>query len=191
MKERPIIFSAPMVRAALAGTKSQTRRAVKPQPSADLLADFAEIRAARGHTRSTDAQSVADSFPCPYGQPGDRLWVRESWAAPHAYDHLCPRWIPHDARTHYAATEDHGGLMWRSPIFMPRWASRITIEITGIRVERLQDISHADAMAEGMALDDAIYDYSRLWESLNGSGSWDANPWVWIVAFKRVEGGAA
>jgi hypothetical protein len=128
---------------------------------------------------------------------GDRLYVRETWAAPHAYDHLPPRLIPQDARIHYAATEDRGGLLWRPSIHMPRWASRITLEVTGVRVERLQDISEADAMAEGVhysllekiqAGQDrwARHAYKKLWETINGSDSWDLNPWVWVVEFKRA-----
>ena len=164
MSDRPIIFSAPMVRAIVAGTTTQTRRRIKDQ----------------------DVTS-------PYGLVGDRLYVREAWAAPHAYDHLPPRLIPQDARIHYAATGDRGGLMWRSPIHMPRWASRITLEITGIRVERLQDISAVDCWAEGIGHHpdvDPRHEYAELWESLHGAGSWDANPWVLVVEFKRVEGGA-
>ena len=126
--------------------------------------------------------------------------VRETWAAPHAYDHLPPRLIPKDARIHYAATEDRGGLLWRPSIHMPRAASRITLEVTGVRVERLQDISEADAIAEGCGMlkpysdhwqhrDVAKEEYRLLWESINGPGSWDANPWVWVIEFRRVEGG--
>lgn len=86
-----------------------------------------------------------------------------------------------------AVDSDGNDLGWRPSIHMPRWASRILLEITGVSVERLKDISHEDAMAEGMAWDDAVYDYSQLWESINGTGSWDANPWVWVVEFKQVE----
>ena len=113
-----------------------------------------------------------------------------------------PRLIPQDARIHYAATEDRGGLLWRPSIHMPRWASRITLEVTGVRVERLQDISEADAYAEGIEQTDFIeeaehqepatgappgrYAYRALWESINGPDSWTANPWVWAVEFKRI-----
>lgn len=130
---------------------------------------------------------------------GDRLYVRETWAAPHAYDHLPPRLIPKDARIHYAATEDRGGLLWRPSIHMPSWASRITLEITGVRVERVQEIDIADASAEGVTdtgsliLDKAgneqggpIAEYAVLWESINGPGSWEQNPWVWVIEFKPV-----
>jgi hypothetical protein len=155
---------------------------------------------------------------CPYGQPGDRLWVRETWAVLHAVDHLKPREIPQGAgMVYYAATENLGGLMKRPSIFMPRWASRITLEVTRVRVERLQDITRADAIAEGVewnkcptqqtqrSMDaqraahrigmaahyeaeiDYVGGYRWLWESINGPGSWAANPWVWVVEFTRVE----
>ena len=179
MKERPILFSAPMVRALLAGTKTQTRRIVKAR-------DLEWMDVHQGLREPDNAER------CPYGQPGgDRLYVRETWAAPHAYDHLPPRLIPQDARIHYAATEDRGGLLWRPSIHMPRWASRITLEVTGVRVERLQDISEADAIAEGVYTDPACpaYDaYAQLWDEINGLGSWEANPWVWVVGFHRING---
>ena len=129
--------------------------------------------------------------------------MRETWAAPHAYDHLPPRLIPRDARIHYAATEERGGLLCRPSIHMPRWASRITLEITGVRVERLQDISCHDALAEGIPrtrdgfgmpdgshfhCDDPRQSYYSLWEAINGPGSVAANPWVWVVEFQRVKG---
>jgi hypothetical protein len=127
--------------------------------------------------------------------------VRETWAAPHAYDHLPPRLIPQDARVHYAATEDRGGLLWRPSIHMPRWASRITLEITAVRVERLQDISEADALAEGIVATHGGYglpdgshyhaadprvSYWSLWDAINGQGSVEANPWVWVIEFRRL-----
>ena len=211
MKERPILFSAPMVRALLAGTKTQTRRALRDQPC--MLPDFN-----RGHlsirVRGAVYQAFSPNFPpvrCPYGEPGDRLWVRETWAAPHSEDARPPRAIQCDwMLIHYAATEDRGGLLWRPSIHMPRWASRITLEITGVRVERLQNISEADAEAEGCTKNHNGYylggphavsgrkqmataqsAYRDLWESINGPGSWDANPWVWVVEFKREEGTAS
>ena len=189
MKTRPILFSAPMVRAILSGTKTQTRRAVKD--------------------RHIDAAPPACFFQwlrerCTYGQPGDRLWVRETWQA--FFDDEVPADRPRGPRhtmgiparpdrksfVFYRADgpgpvhRDGYAARWMPSIHMPRKYSRITLEVTGVRVERLQDISHADAMAEGMALDDAIYDYSRLWEQINGTGSWDANPWVWVIEFQRV-----
>lgn len=208
-RERPILFSAPMVRAILAGTKTQTRREVK-LPHMNPLGCW-EVLPWGGPNggRTRDGKTVpfqnvighsrtGEMFGCPYGEPGDLVYARETWAAPHAYDHLPPRLIPQDARIHYAATEDRGGLLWRPSIHMPRWASRITLEITGVRVERLQEISEADAGAEGAepyrlpvhpAREGLRYvdGYHVLWEQINGPGSWDANPWVWVLEFRRLE----
>ena len=175
MKERPILFNAPMVRALLAGTKTQTRRIVKAR-------DLEWMDVHQGLREPDNAER------CPYGQPvvdsghrigGDRLYVRETWAAPHAYDHLPPRLIPQDALIHYAATEDRGGLLWRPSIHMPRWASRITLEITGVRVETLGVISHEDALAEGVS---SIEEYKALWININGA--WLPETWVWVLDFK-------
>ena len=202
MKERPILFSAPMVRALLDGTKTQTRRAVKMPPSWDCIV-YADWGSGWWPYRSDDGESPNydnNEIPlnCPYGQPGDRVWVREAVA-----EISC--------RLTYRADTDDGAhcqvKRWTPSIHMPRIWSRILLEITGVRVERLQDISEADCWAEGIdavdgALDDmAIYElarrmnrqfedaaptYAALWESINGAGSWDANPWVWVVEFKRV-----
>lgn len=211
MKERPILFSAPMVRALLAGTKTQTRRIVKPQP------DFDTARAVIGH-HVDDSNAAYDplfnsiglregqafgfvqpNIGCPYGRPGDRLWVRETWAVHAIFDGRAPRDI--DAPVTYAADGPMPDLIGklRPGIHMPRWLSRITLEITGVRVERLQDISEADASAEGCPLalhlrivrpdrdDSARGWYRNLWEQINGAGSWDANPWVWALEFRRVD----
>ena len=198
-KERPILFSGPMVRALLAGTKTQTRRIVKAR-------DLEWMDVHQGLREPDNAER------CPYGQSGDRLlcsghriggdrlYVREAWAAPHAYDHLPPRLIPQDARIHYAATEDRGGLLWRPSIHMPRWASRITLEVTGVLVERLQEISYEDARAEGVEFwrndgtltelppcSEHRYAFEDLWTSINGADSWNANPFVWVVSFRRLD----
>lgn len=132
---------------------------------------------------------------CPYGSPGDRLWVRETWFS------STPK-TP--SRVRYAADDLirlEDGLFaravckppkWRPSIFMPRWASRITLEIVAVRVERLQDISDADAIREGIpdypdfTGDSPVHDYSALWESINGRGSWISNPFVWVIEFTRV-----
>jgi hypothetical protein len=169
-KERPILFSTPMVRALLAGTKTQTRRIVKPQP-----------------VTSGDR----DTFLCPYGQPGDLLWVREThYVASAGYRDGRDRVI------WYRATEPEAPCSWTPSIHMPRWASRITLRITGVRVERLNDISNEDAAAEGWPGPDEqnsiasaypIAWYSRLWEQINGRSSWERNPWVWVVSFERVQ----
>lgn len=185
MIEKPILFSGPMVRAILDGRKTQTRRIVNPQPSIEMDAEpggYSRVPMWNGRELS--------HVQCPLGQPGDKLWVREKWAAPHTCDHLPPRMIPHDANIHYAATEELGGLLWRPSIHMPRWASRIDLEITGDSVERLQDISAADAVAEGCsALPDngiAQARFADLWQAINGPGSWYENPWVWVIEFRRI-----
>ena len=214
IKERPILFSASMVRAILEGRKTVTRRAVK----------FPLIDRAVGCELSGNEigpEEIRNN--CPYGVPGQRLWVREtftiesnrwaddSYSPPHK-DGRPTRRYEDDKwdQPHYKATDvepelwyddrDSPGCRWKPSIHMPRWASRILLEITDVRVERLQDISRADIRAEGlqcppeMASDDASPNYrdwfptawQELWESINGAGSWTANPWVWCVSFKRV-----
>lgn len=217
MKERPVLFSAPMVRAILDGRKTVTRRVLKQATGLSLSvgmsdddAGVAELSWLWGDGPGYDVHETIKRVACPYGVRGDRLYVREAWAAPHAYDHLPPRLIPQDARIHYAATEDRGGLLWRPSIHMPRWASRITLEVTGVRCERLRDISEADAQAEGVErtvtgdgwrryadpsweavglppFADARSSFRSLWEHINGPGSWEANPWVWVVSFRRLD----
>ena len=237
MKERPILFSAPMVRALLAGTKTQTRRVVKPQPAPNRPHDGGTRWAYDIHkdglhvpVGSVGHLSVKEKtgLKCP-GQPGDRLWVRETFqyrgasydgegledsewfrcygegGAPDNWDPMYPAgWKPSRHMSVRAMTEpadqEDGVTSWITKkipsIHMPRWASRITLEVTSVRVERLQDISEADAAAEGVHTDPdcPAYDaYQALWEQINGKGSWDANPWVWVIDFRRAaqEGGAA
>ena len=196
MTDRPILFSALMVRAILAGTKTQTRRVAK-HPLAQNLSYIVDI----GKGWFGDEEGEVQ-IRCPYGQPGDRLWVRETWQAVSGNDrarHIMTHPRPDRGWLEYAATPraDEPAYKWRPSIHMPRWASRITLEVTGVRVERLQDISEADAMAEGVhysllekiqAGQDrwARHAYKKLWESINGPGSWDLNPWVWVVEFKGV-----
>ena len=198
MKERPILFSAPMVRALLDGSKSQTRRAVKLRNGQYMPpSERADVNGWRQMLRA-----------CPYGQPGDRLWVRES----HAFTDLgdgtpvvayradasqiaIGRATPKDDDfliPSFSFSEAVAVDRWRPSIHMPRWASRITLEITCVRVERLVDISEADAKAEGVPeLENPMLDcrdgYFDLWVSINGLGSWEANPWVWVIKFRRVE----
>ncbi|WP_457325129.1 hypothetical protein [Roseateles sp. P5_E11] len=239
-KERPILFSAPMVRALLAGTKTQTRRVCKSQPYAngfhfdghdflchnDYLPPSAMLMdCRRGGIDYTTSDHEGWTAECPYGQPGDRLWVRETFAIersvepdqqpPHndgrptkhrpADDYECahPLW----QQAHYRATdpapelvyeegpaggrEGEIGVRWKPCIHMPRWASRILLEIVSVRVERLNDISEADAAAEGWPGPDAtsldaMAWYSQLWDEINGPGAWEANTWVWVVEFKRA-----
>ncbi|WP_430434768.1 hypothetical protein [Methyloversatilis sp.] len=187
MAERPMLMSAPMVRALLAGTKTQTRRAVKPQPR--ILAG--ELLCWKDDALTDDQMAVR----CPYGQPGDRLWVREAFMhEPADYCWEASVSIPcRPASTVYRADfhESQPGEGWKPSIHMPRSLSRILLEITAVRVERLQDISHDDACAEGIESQKGgaaacIERYRDLWKSINGPDSWDANPWVWVVEFKRV-----
>lgn len=201
MKERPILFSAPMIRALLAGTKTQTRRVMKRQKQHDFT-DYT-LFGQQGH--STDDWKAIEHAPdwpdgkedqcvCPYAsRRGDRLWVREAFGI--SYDGSAIPWTGADAQRDgqvmYRATfdekPDEGRLPWKPSIHMPRWASRIVLEVTAVRVERLQAISEADAIAEGCVMLPARHCYEALWESINGAGSWDANPWVWVVEFRRLQ----
>lgn len=201
--ERPIPFKAPMVRALLAGAKTQTRRVVKPQPQNDPakhhpIKPYDNGRGGWNWVLSATGHGTRDPFPCPYGVPGDRLWVRESfWGCdmPGYGDTPCvvydDEWVGREYKP--AAVRPWGRKFGRIPsIHMPRDASRITLEVTGVRVERLQAISEADAKAEGSPLTSGSYShrgwYRELWGEINGPGSWDANPWVWCVDFVRAKG---
>lgn len=202
MKERPIIFSAPMVRAILAGAKTQTRRVVK-RYSADCIGWFDDgdgLWAQRFIDPSSGSPYLKSwRDRCPYGRHGDRLWVRETWGAfPHMMGGVQPETLRYRADGEYQ--NERGTWRWRSSIHMPRWASRITLEITTVRVERLQDISGMDAKREGVSVpacipeDGADLDYARrgfrrLWEEIHGEGSWEKNPWVWVIGFKKLESG--
>lgn len=198
-KERAILMCGEMVRATLRdkNPKTQTRRTMKQQPSTD------------GFTFDHDRwlNALGEDFVCPYGNSGDQLWVKETHAV----------WSKSDIERKDPASIVYRvesknmpltGQRWRPSIFMPRWASRITLEIESVRVERLQDISDEDAKAEGIgrhtkrgvewfdiypkpddypgATNDPRLSYRTLWESINGTGSWDNNPWVWVITFKRV-----
>jgi hypothetical protein len=213
MTERPILMSAPMVRAIRGGTKTQTRRIVMPgrsqhwlqkdvlhrSPRAKMVdvvgvawAQFATPMAGQMHMGIQISEwSPLGCVRCPYGRAGDWLWVRETWA-------------PRADGFAYAADpawNTSAGGRWHPSIHMPRCASRITLEITEVRVQRLQDISEEDAKSEGLSFvadgcarfgvegvasswcDCPVTAYAALWESINGSGAWDANPWVWAIDF--------
>jgi hypothetical protein len=181
MKERPILFSAPMVRAILEGRKTQTRRIVKPQPDG-IRAKFHHFDFV-GQAVFTDGSYVQ----CPYGKPGDRLWVRESFSR-------SPLGVLYRADFVKTARASRWGDRWRPSIHMPRVASRILLEITDVRVERLNEITEKDASAEGVSADvflgdtpTAIVPFCMLWESIHGPGSWEKNPWVWVIEFKIIE----
>ncbi|HAL07219.1 MAG TPA: hypothetical protein DCP26_07685 [Brevundimonas sp.] len=234
-KERPILFSGPMVRALLDGRKTQTRRVVKPMPNwAEKFPICKPEWMAAGHQiwwwdGQHDRVGVAQD--CPYGQPGDRLWVRESGleqmraplfklfahdAGPNTF------WTDSDGGRYGASYSEaigregllrSGGWKVRPSIHMPRWACRLVLEITDVRVERLQAISEADALAEGIARFEGERffhwepnpeprhprfngvtpeaGFQFLWETINGDESWEANPWVWAVSFRVVEKGGA
>ncbi|BGE54539.1 Hypothetical protein [Pseudomonas phage vB_PaeP_Tr60_Ab31] len=226
MKERPILFNDQMVRAILEGRKTVTRRIAKPVKHPDLGNIYAPGALVLEH----EPQHVVDRA-CPYGQPGDRLWVREAWQGPLISDEeqaANQSWwkdmtkFQDQAHCAYRASGDNNEYVdpdgyfhckWKPSIHMPRWASRILLEIVSVRVERLQDGEGETAfesryLAEGMNRihhGDGAHYYSafrdethpsnwcdpfdawrELWESINGADSWAANPWVWVVEFKRV-----
>lgn len=190
--ERWIALRPHEVRGVLSGRQTQLRRVVTPQPvkSDGWVGGHYWERRRATMWKPSECWSIRD-LPqfCPYGKPGDRLWVREAWRLREIgedWSRDCGTGVA------YRATDPDGRAeKWRSSLHMPRWASRITLEVTGVRVERLQDISHDDACAEGIESTRGgalacIERYRRLWESINGPGSWDANPWVWAVSFKRL-----
>jgi len=193
MKSTPILFTGEMVRAILDGRKTQTRRLVKPQPRNRIVKSSDD-----GQWYDADCVNPGVFVKCPYGQPGDRLWVKETFCADDNND-FCFRadeWVECPA--------ENG--KWKPSIFCTRKASRITLEIVSVRVERLSGISEDDAISEGItwpeqngkpyrppidltgisSLRVAANRYSELWESINGKGSWAKNPWVWVLEFKRI-----
>lgn len=197
-RERGILMSGDNPKLIRDGRKTQTRRIMKPQPMGDWTGPM-----------------PCDAWPCPYGVAGDRIWVRETWALPPSYDprqhgdlKTEPRIGPVCYWSDFAGRKPWDGSRWRPSIHMPRWASRITLEILKVRVERLQDISEADAIAELGAATTTLYGepawtvgdttwqiarnaYHDLWDSLHGKGAWDANPWVWVLEFRRMQGSEA
>lgn len=256
MKERPILFSTPMVQAILDGRKTQTRRVIKPQPEAVDLVQHKTI------PFNGSPEFLLKNIKCPYGQPGDSvwqkgmipcsgyyyikgetdefplylwkvedednpghyfitwgynenddpesievegwhidtiewkrpgdvLWVRETWTEEYfTVDHT----MREDHQFMYKADQyGERKINWKPSIHMPKIACRIKLKITNIRVERLQDISERDAEAEGVIRIELyktfVWEYETLWEIINGKGSWDKNPWVWVVEFKRIDAG--
>ena len=188
MRERPILFSAPMVRAILAGTKTQTRRIMKPRRDRYVGCELA-LNELAGEVNAGDYTNAPMA-------PGDRLWVREAHYIIGEYREVFFR-ATQDSST--SPTLSWPG-PWRPSIHMPRWASRITLEVTGVRVEKLQEISYEDAKAEGAEFwrnDGTLtdlppcsqhrYEFEDLWTSINGADSWNANPWVWVVSFRRLD----
>jgi hypothetical protein len=218
-RERPILFSSEMVRAILEGRKTQTRRVLRVQPTRwETVAHFCTGADHLGWSfykrRGDGCWENRERFYCPYGKPGDRLWVRETFAAQiitaNGYDHDGPaigRMRDKSKPVLYRADPMYDGMTsgefawsWEPSIHMPRWASRINLEITEVRVQRLRDINCGDAAAEGVI--DPDYDPSQadwqvmgkhpfveLWDSINGKKdgcSWADNPWVWALTFRRV-----
>ncbi len=213
MKERPILFSGPMVRAILEGRKTVTRRVIKPQPYLEMDGEIinqggpGEIQYGpewipvwpHGHRFAGRMLSWAQ---CPYGLPGDRLWVRETWREAMTEDgHRC---CAYRADGSYQCGKrqppDADRICnWRASIHMPRWASRITLEVVDTRPERLQDITEEDAKREGVVWVEkrepgqdkfepcARESFEMLWDSINPKHPWASNPWVWRIEFKRVE----
>lgn len=208
MTDRPILFSAPMVRALLAGTKTQTRRVVKWRGvDAGLNLQFSGLQAVRDRAglwalesdTRTSRETRCDVTPCPYGVTGDRLWVRESfWGCdlPGYGDQPCVVYDDEWRGKEYtpAASRPWARKFGRVPsIHMPRDCSRILLEICDVRVERLQAISEADATAEGTPNSlhlgggrFATENFAHLWGDINGHESWEANPWVWVIEFERA-----
>lgn len=192
-KERPILFSGEMVRAILDGRKTMTRR-VHKLPSGFVWADESKGEVEPKKNAGIGESYSIDQFHSPYGNVGDRLWVRETWVQPECERGQCPVYYRADARAVSILGE---GQKWRPSIFMPRWASRILLEITAVHIERLMDISEADAKAEGVR---PLYfgnnpqefftdSFQQLWDSINASRGFrfDSNPWVWVIEFKRVD----
>lgn len=204
-KFRPILFSTPMVQAIQEGRKTMTRRKFKPKDEPYLINEKSFIAYSDSHGwgvkhkigDNPDRFEITQKFKCPYGKVGDVLWVRETWKEGHAKSESF----------RYRATYDFLKevdklLKWKPSIFMPKAACRIFLEITDIKIERLQDISEDDAIAEGILIDEEgvecwdyeekhFYDtpidsFQSLWQSINGAESWEANPFVWVIEFEQI-----
>lgn len=181
--DHPIIFSGSMVKALLAGTKTVTRRILKPQSMFD------------------GREEIVRQFPNQRGigwETGQRLWVREAFTTRNDGSVLCPRLVPMYAADFKGFNKPDRDWNWSPPIHMPRWVSRITLEVTGVKVELLQDITNSDAIAEGalesglpyvgaMTCDQARVAFSLLWDGIHGKFAWEANPWVAAISFRRID----
>ena len=199
VKERPIIMSAESVNALLSGAKTQTRRVVKPQPVDDGRAPVPFYP----YPSVARSGMMVQNIPARYGRPGERLWVKETWAPR-------PLAAPDAPSVRYRAdcegalaTEEASGVRWTSPLFMPRSVSRITLELTEVSIERLHDVTEDDALAEGYEFwrsamlqgeserysGAAREGYRVLWDKLNAERGfpWTANPWVWVLSYTRLE----
>ncbi|WP_318358015.1 hypothetical protein [Enterobacter sp.] len=224
MTERGMIFNSEMVRALLNGTKTQTRRIIKLSHERGMQNPV--VRGKNGEISFIGCRLAA--MLCPFGQPGDHIWVRETWADVNlegipavayradddvyslmddksfldedgAFNYEDPRVAKYSFAAWYSDLISGTEGRWTPSIYMPRWASRITLEITDVRVEQLKHVPRDEIIAEGYpaerAADGGDYDpflwYRDLWESIYGEGSWQANPWVWVIDFRRIAGGAA
>ena len=202
IKERPILFSGEMVRAILEGRKTQTRRIIKLPRDCSWYHAADPVNDGNFLKHGLEGYWHVEELPCPYGKPGDRLWVREAHAFVPEPAYRCSTGIiqkvnPVDSYQACVYRENFDrarSFSWRPSIHMPRWACRILLEITGVRVERLQDISEEDALAEGV--DNSLHlgggrfateNFAHLWWMINGDGSWESNPWVWCISFRRIE----
>lgn len=219
--ERGLIFNGEMVRAILDGRKTQTRRIIKDcTVGRDSISKFIQIEKKFIGCYPEDVPELIREC-CPYGVPGDRIWVRETFQGPlfdfeqmEAYQEdsskfkkpeFCVYKADGKPAPEFFDADDNLHCGWRPSIHMPRWASRITLEITGVRVEQLKSISEEEARSEGVArLREGFWkhyqpgwtqhqlsargSFATLWDSIYGSGEWDRNPWVWVVEFNRIEG---
>jgi hypothetical protein len=207
MRERPILLSGPLVRAILEGRKTQTRRPVKADGIADAVTGHFYPSIGLAQFRRADGR---DSLPlrCPYGVPGDQLWVRETWhtdqpdleAARAQHEDVMSASPIYYRESEVVRQNPHAGWRWRPSIHMPRWVSRINLEVTEVRVERLQAITEEDAKAEGLACDPTMPEgtdkrptnrtrrgsFALLWDSIYAAAPWHQSPWVWVVSFRRL-----
>lgn len=221
MKQIPILFSTPMVQAILDGRKTQTRRTIKPQPELrQFIGNVTGNKIEGWQIPGTDKFWQPDDAPdcsllnCPYGKPGDVLWVRETWSSLNTDNGIEYGFKSTASNATLEAMEDYK-LKWKPSIHMPKAACRLYLQITDIRVERLQDISEDDAKAEGIqpllqsrmqvAIDGRLYrnylnnpelfnhglrpvdSFKSLWQTINGPESWDRNDWIWVISFKRID----